>query len=164
MTRSQGGQANRTGNVLENVVIGTLSTHGLEVVQFKDYERRPLIYGQELLLRNVPYRTLYGGKGRTEFLIRSARYQLCTRVECKWQQSAGSVDEKLPHAYLSCVEAIDEDDVIIMIGGNGFRPEAVNWLRQVANERRYVPANKCNKRVRVMTTDEFLTWCNNTFR
>ena len=67
MARSQGGQANKTGNVLEQVVISTLSAHGFQVVPFREYQRKPDAFGSELLLRNVPYTTLYGGRGYTEF-------------------------------------------------------------------------------------------------
>lgn len=164
MARTQGGQANRTGNVLEQVVVSTLSAHGFSIVPYRSYEQAPDKYGSEVLIRNVPYTTLYGGRGRTEFLISSDRYNLRTRVECKWQQTAGSVDEKLPHAYLSCVEAMEEDDVIILIDGAGFRAEALQWLRRVASERRYIPPTRPSKQVRVYGTTEFLTWCNNTFR
>ncbi|MGQ0658093.1 MAG: PD-(D/E)XK nuclease superfamily protein [Chromatiales bacterium] len=164
MTRSQGGQANKTGNVLEQVVVGTLTAHGFETVAFREYERHPDRYGNELLLRNAPYTTLYGGRGYTEFLIRSDRYSLRTRVECKWQQGAGSVDEKLPYTYISCVETIDEHDIIILVDGKGFREGAVAWLRNVASQRKYVPFDRPHKHIRVMNTTEFLTWCNNTFR
>jgi hypothetical protein len=41
------------------------------------------------------------------------------RIECKWQQSAGSVDEKLPYLYLNAIESMPEDHVIIVYGGGG---------------------------------------------
>jgi len=161
---SQGGQANKTGKVLEELVVSTLTAHGFQVASFQNYSKHPAQYGAEVALRNVPYRTLYGGRGYTEFLVQSERYGLRTRIECKWQQKAGSVDEKLPHTYLSCIEAMEENDIIVLIGGKGFRDGAVNWLRSAAAESRYIPSNKPDKTIRIMDPTEFLTWCNDTFR
>jgi len=129
-----------------------------------DYIKKPAKYGSELLLKNVPYTTLYGSRGYTEFLLRSSKYNLETRIECKWQQKAGSVDEKLPYTYLNCVEAVPEDDVIILVDGGGFRDGSISWLRQAAANRLHVPTGKPNKIVRVMSTTEFMTWANNTFK
>ena len=159
---SQGERANRSGNVLERTVVATMQALGFSVVNFKDYTRSPNEFGTELLLRNVPYTTLYGGRGYTEFLIVSKVHNQNVRVECKWQQSAGSVDEKLPHLYLSCIEAMPQNHVIILIDGKGFRDGAIVWLRKAATERRYLPADS-QKLVQVMSVAEFLTWANSTF-
>jgi hypothetical protein len=160
---TQGGQANKTGGVLEGLVIGTLSAHGFAPIRFSDYAKSPEKFGNEVLLRNAPYTTLYGGRGYTEFLLVSQKYDLRTRIECKWQQKAGSVDEKLPYLYLSCVHCVPEDHIIILIDGAGFREGAVQWLRSAAAERRYMPGHE-GKRIVVMGSTEFLTWCNETFR
>ncbi len=164
MVISQGGLANRSGSVLEGIVIGALTPHGFHVVQNRDLEKIPLTERSEILIKNAPYTTLYGSKGKTEFLLKSERYGLEVRIECKWQQSAGSVDEKLPHLYLSAVDAIPEDDVIILIDGDGFRAGAIEWLRNAVRNRLYIPEEKSQKNIRVMNATEFMTWANNTFR
>ena len=164
MSQSQGGKANRTGSVLEAIVTSTLSTHGFEVVPYREYQKDSSRYGVELLLKNVPYHTLYGTRGFTEFLIRSERYHLETRIECKWQQSAGSVDEKLPYTYLSCAESVPENDIIILLDGDGFRDGAKQWIREAAEQRRYIPADRPDKNIKVMNSTEFLTWVNNTIK
>jgi hypothetical protein len=161
---SQGALANKSGSILEQLVEGTLSRHGFEVIPFREYTGYEAKYGTELLLKNVPFRTLYDTDGKTEFLLLSATYNLQIRIECKWQQSAGSVDEKLPHLYLSAIEAIPEDNIILLVDGKGFRPGAVEWLRKTAEARRFIPNDKKNKNIVVMDTTEFLTWANNTFR
>lgn len=160
---TQGGHANKTGSILEGLVRNTLSAHGFAVVPWALYSKSPGEHGEELLLSNVQCETLYGGKGYTEFLLRSRRFGLDLRIECKWQQTTGSVDEKLPFTYLNCVE-MPEDEVIILIDGKGFREGAIRWLRKAAGERRYIPAERPNKQVRVMDVTEFLTWANSTFR
>ena len=164
MVISQGGLANRSGSVLEGIVIGALTPHSFNVVQNKDLAKLPESEQAELLIKNVPYTTLYGSKGKTEFLLKSKKYDLEVRIECKWQQSAGSVDEKLPHLYLSAVNAMPEDNVIILIDGNGFRAGAIAWLRNAVKNRLYIPEEKKQKNVMVMNATEFMTWANNTFR
>lgn len=161
---SQGGLANKSGSVLEGIVKGALMPHGFRVIQHRDLERLPENEKDELLIQNAPYTTLYGSKGKTEFLLKSKKYGLEVRIECKWQQSAGSVDEKLPHLYLSAVDAMPENDVIILIDGNGFRDGAITWLRNAVDNRLYVPVEKSRKNVMVMSATEFMTWANNTFR
>ena len=161
---TQGGQANKTGNVLEQLVIGTLSAHGFPTIKYSDYIKVPVKHGAELLLRNVPYTTLYDGRGFTEFLLKSQKFELEIRIECKWQQTAGSVDEKLPHVYLSAVEALPENEVIILIDGDGFRDGAISWLKNIAEERKYIPIDKQDKKISIMNSTQFLTWCNNKFK
>lgn len=150
--------------MLEQLVIGTLEKCGFRYVMFSDFTKNENAFHGELLLGNVPFTTLYGGRGFTEFLLFSERYHLRTRIECKWQQKPGSVDEKLPYVYLTCVNAVPEDDVIVLIDGAGFRKGSIDWLRQSAADRVYIPPEKANKRIRVMNSTEFLTWCNETFR
>ena len=161
---TQGGQANKTGNVLEQLVVGTLTVHGFNLVKYSEYIKNKGKYGTELLLRNVPYETLYNHRGYTEFLLKSDKFNLNIRIECKWQQKGGSVDEKLPYVYLSAIYAVPENDVIILIDGKGFRDGAVNWLVNSASEKKFITRDKINKNIRVMNTIEFLTWCNETFK
>jgi len=161
---TQGGHANKTGNVLERTVVGTITAHGFEDVMYSEYEKHPENYGDELLLKHVPYTTLYKGRGFTEFLLLSEKFNLRIRIECKWQTTAGSVDEKLPHTYLSCIEGAEEDEVIILIDGPGFRDGALNWLREAARERRYIPDTMPRKNISIMSVTEFMVWTNKVFK
>lgn len=160
----QGALANHYGSTLEQTVIGTLASKGFQAVPYREYIKKPESYGGELLLRNVPFTTIYGHPGNTEFLIRSERYRLEIRVECKWQQSSGSVDEKFPYTYLNCIEAMPEAEIIILVDGGGAKPGAVSWLRLAAESGRYARDGHRDKHVRVMSLAEFLVWANKTFR
>lgn len=159
---NQGRLANSAGSTLESTVIGTLTSKGFQVVSYRDYLRRPDAYGSELLLRNVPFTTIYGHQGNTEFLIKSEKYKLEIRVECKWQQSSGSVDEKYPYTYLNCIEAMPERDIIIIVDGGGAKQGAVDWLRNAAAGKKF--ADGRDKQIQVMSLSEFLVWSNRTFR
>ena len=160
----QGSLANSSGNTLEQTIIATLSSKGFAVLQYRDWQRAPQKYGSELLLRNVPYRSIYGHAAKTEFVVRSERYQLNVRVECKWQQSSGSVDEKFPYLYINCLEGMPEDHVIIVLDGGGAKPGSVEWLRHACANKLYMSPSAQHKRIDVMSLSEFLIWANKTFR
>ncbi len=159
---TQGGYANSSGGTLEKAVIGVLLSKGFQLVSFRKWQVSPERYGQELLLRNVPYETIYKHAGHSEFLLVSQKYGMRVRIECKWQQSSGSVDEKFPYLYLNAVEAMPEDDIIIIVDGGGYKKGALDWLKDAAREKRYMA--KAEKTIRVMSLAEFLTWANTTFR
>ena len=59
----QGALANSAGSTLENTVIGTLTSKGFQVVSYRGYSKRPDAYSRELLLRNVPFTSIYGHQG-----------------------------------------------------------------------------------------------------
>jgi hypothetical protein len=158
----QGRLANSAGNTLENTVIGALTSKGFKVVSYRDYARRPDACERELLLTNVPFTTIYGHPGNTEFLIKSEKYRMEIRIECKWQQSSGSVDEKFPYTYLNCIEAMPERDIIIIVDGGGAKQGAVNWLRDAATGGKYAAGR--DKQIQVMSLSEFLVWVNKTCR
>jgi hypothetical protein len=158
-----GGYANQAGTTLEQVVEHTLGGKGFRLVSWAQYRRDPSAYGPEVLVRHVPYRTIYGHQGKTEFVLHSVRYGLDVRIECKWQQSAGSVDEKFPYVYLNAADAMPEPLVLIIVDGGGAKPAAVQWLRDAARERRYLPPTS-PKEIRVLTIAEFIAWANTTFR
>lgn len=159
--RTQGNIANSTGSVLEQTIISILRAKGFELVKFRVWDRNKDNYGEELLLENVPYESIYGHKGNTEFLLKSKKYNLKIRIECKWQQSAGSVDEKFPYLYLNCVESMPENHIIIIVDGGGYKEGALEWLKNSAKIGKYQGAN-C-KNIEVMRLIEFITWANITF-
>jgi len=160
---AKGKNANITGNQLEIAVQTVLLNKGFEIEMYRKWEKNPENYSKELLLKNVPFTTIYGHKGNTEFLLLSEKYNLRIRIECKWQQSAGSVDEKLPYLYLNTVEAMPEKDIIILIDGDGFKKGAKKWLRNAVKEKLYTTTENNNTNVKVFSLSEFFTWANNTF-
>lgn len=164
MARTQGGAANHQGNVLERTVVPTFEAHGFEVVAYSAWLKNPANYGTELLLKHVPYTNIYGARGYTEFLAKSARLELNVRIECKWQQSSGSVDEKFPYLYLNCIETMPETDIIIIAGGGGMRSGALPWLKEAVRQKRYMLPDAPKKNVQVFSIDEFLQWANKTLR
>jgi hypothetical protein len=157
----KGATSNVTGNQLEVAVKTVLAGKGFELVKYRVWESNKAAFGEELILENVPFTTVYGHKGNTEFLLISKQYDLRIRIECKWQQVAGSVDEKLPYLYLNVVEAMPEESVMILIDGGGWKAGAIQWLKDAVDKRKYT-ANS-NKKIYVFNLTEFFTWANKTF-
>jgi hypothetical protein len=160
----QGSLANISGNTLEQIVVSTLLPKGFTLVTFGEYAKAPLSFGKELLIRNAPYQTIYGHPGKTEFLVLSEKYGLEMRIECKWQQSPGSVDEKFPYLYLNCVEAMPEPQIMIIVDGGGAKAGAVEWLKSTASSGKYMSSKRENKIITVFTLSEFVQWAHKTLR
>ena len=164
MARTQGGTANHQGRILERTVVPTFESHGFEIVAYSAWSKNPANYGTELLLKHVPYTTIYNQKGFTEFLVKSKRFGLNVRIECKWQQSSGSVDEKLPYLYLNCIETMPETDIIIIAGGGGMKPGAIPWLKAAVSQKKYVLPGMPDKNIQVFSIEEFMAWANKILR
>lgn len=170
----QGGTlANYSGSTLEKTIIGTLVSKGFLLISYRDYEnylkrhgeqKTVDKYGTELLLRNVPFQTIYNHPGNTEFLLQSERYNLEIRIEAKWQQSSGSVDEKFPYLYLNCLEAMPESEIMIIVDGGGAKAGAINWLRNAVKKKIYSDEKTKEKNIKVFNLTEFIAWVNKRFR
>jgi len=153
-----------SGNLLEQTVKTVCKQKGFTILKYSDWKQNPEKYSAELLLTNVPYETIYKHAGKTEFLLKSARYGLEIRIECKWQQVAGSVDEKLPYLYLNSLEAMPEKHIVVVIDGKGWKKGAIPWLKEAAAKRKYTTPATADKKIEVLSLAEFMTWANNTFK
>ena len=51
-------------------------------------------------------------------------YCRTVRVEAKWQQAAGSVDEKYPYMLLNGIYQYPEKEIIFVVDGGGYKPGA----------------------------------------
>ena len=159
----KGKKGNVTGNQLENAVKAVLKEKGFEIVKYRIWKDAKEKYGEELLLYNVPFQTVYNHNGNTEFLLLSKKFDLEIRIECKWQQSSGSVDEKLPYLYLNAIETMPEKSILILIDGSGWKPGAIQWLRDAVNHKKYTTAENRDKQIYVFNLTQFFTWANRTF-
>lgn len=158
----QGLYANQFGGTLETIVISVFKSKGFQVISYKEYQLNPE-QGDNLLIKNVPFTTIYGHPGKTEFLLISKSNNLKMRIECKWQQVAGSVDEKFPYLYLNCIKAIPEKDILIIIDGAGAKKGSLQWLKEACKNKLFIDDDKC-KNIQIMSTMEFIAWVNETFR
>jgi len=149
------------GGTLESAVKNVLERHRFVVMRYSEWAKDPDKYGGELLLTNAPFTTIYDHPGRTEFLLISERLKRRIRIECKWQQTSGSVDEKLPYLYLNSIEKMPENEIVVIIDGDGWKPGAIRWLKEAIRQKKYDTAG--DKIIKVFSIKEFITWANKTF-
>lgn len=124
----QGKRANVSGKVLEGQVeVIFRGWFDLSPIGYREWEKNKTY---PALVRNVPFTTLYGTQGRSEFVFYLTA-NVSMRIECKWQAVSGSVDEKYPY-LLECMKRTDETHVIIICGGGGAKPQAIEWLQENA--------------------------------
>jgi len=157
---TSGSTANRSGRHLERSIIAACRTWsgydentrtgGIRVIPYPAWVKagKPC----PALVKNVPFQTVYGTNGRSEFgLFLPGR---SIRIECKWQRVPGSVDEKFPYLLLNMV-ACSESEVIVICGGKGAKRAAIEWL--VRNAKTEGP--KAGKTITVWdNSDDFSSW------
>ncbi len=168
----QGGSlANQSGKIFEEVLIPLFKKHGYFHINEKittDKGVKKDKYSKEqqesfknscskYFITNAPYITIYKHKGKTEYLLVNKELGRTWRIECKWQQSAGSVDEKFPYLYLSCIEAYEEQEIILIIDGEGQKKGSLEWLKSKIDTNWL---NDKNKTIRLMKLNEFIIWFN----
>ena len=79
----QGGSyAVSSGRILEGIVENSLITKGLRVVTYREWILNKPAYGDELLIKKVPYEGLYKHASNTEFVAMSKEHNIHTRFEC----------------------------------------------------------------------------------
>lgn len=106
----------------------------------------------------------YKHASTTEFVLMSKRYNLHTRIECKWQKVSGSVDEKLPYLFLNCFEKMLESHVIILLDGGGAKQGAIEWLRDFCEIFNLRESNNSKRKIDLMNMTEFVQWVNHVFK
>lgn len=152
---SAGSKANRHGKKLENCVLSTFLSEGYIAVNYNEYEKNMKKYeNKPLIIKNVPYVSIFGSNCKSEFVALNPLINLNVRIECKWQQTKGTADEKLTTALMNAVEQ-KEKNIILLIDGGGQRESVVNWLKQQSKE-----LSNNNKLISVMNMSEFLIWSN----
>lgn len=131
---NQGQRAVKSGRVAESTIHHILSERGYKVE--RQFPIGPGIFGGEL---------------RVDFHVtRIPQFPSGLIIESKWQQTAGTVDEKFPYLVLNIKQRYPCPAIVVCAGG-GARPLAVSWLRKQADG---------DKLFAVFSFEEFLTWTN----
>jgi len=163
-SNEKGALASNQGKTLEKQVEATFLTKGFEIIPYRTWVKNRSKYGEELLLKNCPFKNIYHHDGNTEFLLKSKKFGCEIRIECKWQQVNGSVDEKFPYLYLNCIEAMPEKEIIIIIDGGGAKAGSVVWLKDAVKSKKYTAEHNNDKVIHVFSLSEFIQWANIRFR
>ena len=130
----QGTKANISGKVLEQVIIPMFNNFGYNVIQYNQVKKNPELEKEDkIVIFNIPFISIYNHKGKTEYLIIN-KDGVKTRVEAKNQQCAGSVDEKLSYLFINTIYSYPEENIILLIEGNGWKEGSKKWLENAVKE------------------------------
>ena len=122
--------------LLENAISGLRHRNFVEFKSHADFEKTGLFPPTCYVIRNYPHPTLYGTPGKKEAFVfyRGARYVF----EAKYQNTSGSVDEKIGTLWLSFLQS-PVPNWIVWFDGNYWRKDPrgiaiIKWLRDRIRE------------------------------
>jgi hypothetical protein len=148
MSRTSGAKANWNGKMFEDFVHDNLVRNGFI---YTDLKRLPLINNKgsskSFTSQFNLNKTIYGTKWMVDFLLYDADVDQYLVIECKWQQSPGSVDEKYPYLVRNIKEQ-SPYPCLVLLDGNGYKPAAKEWLLTQVDE----------KLLGVLSMSEFVKW------
>lgn len=126
--------ANRTGSQLEQSVETLLGQAGYDVVPAAPLFFALRYMGQAIYARQCETgQDIYGKRRRVDFILyHPVRWPDSLVIQCKWQASSGTVDEKYPFEVLS-IRANGFPAIIILDGG-GYTKKSAAWLRAQAGK------------------------------
>lgn len=163
MSDSQGAKANKNGKILEDSITPALESRNFLVIEFKKYIKNEDYYNSlpRVAVKGFPFTTVYETNGKTEYVLLGTDLKERIRIECKWQQAAGSVDEKFPYMYLNSVYKYPEKTVIFVIDGGGYKAGSRLWVgKQIQNN--WLNENH-HKNLYLFTLAEMIAFINKNF-
>ena len=110
----RGRRANKRGRTLENAVVDILDEEYQEVTY-------AIFFAQQCYIGS----DIYGKRRRVDFILyHPTRWPRCLVIQCKWQASSGSIEEKHPFEVLSI--QLNEFPTIIVLDSGGYSKDAAN--------------------------------------
>jgi len=119
MKKTQGQEANHSGRSLERDVENEFAARDVPVLWHSISRNNLDMFAERQLIKRVPQRNWFSGYSHSEFVYHGPA-GLAVRIECKWQEHAGSVDEKAPAMKENALLA-PEPVVWLILGGPGMR-------------------------------------------
>ncbi len=135
-TTNSGQRANISGNRLERFVEGILRDKGYQL--FKDhreqlFDNRKALGGKQYARQVICGNTVYETPRKVDFLVLNRDlFPEGLIIECKWQHSKGSVDEKYPFLLFNIIKTAVPS--IVLIDGGGYKPAALKFLQDEASK------------------------------
>lgn len=128
-------KANRTGHVFENQIENLITERN-----YMWFPPNRIIAGsileQPIYTAQYPIsKSLYEGKDtRADFILyHPQKHPDFLIIECKWQQSKGTAEEKLPY-LVSNIEQNYKYPSMIVIDGGGHSKGAIKWIKDQEGE------------------------------
>lgn len=122
----KGVRANKRGRRLERAVGDLLSEDYEQVSPSRFFALRTLqqpIFAEQCVVG----KDIYGKTRRVDFILyHPQRWTDCLVIQCKWQASSGSVEQKFPFEVLSIEK--NSYATLIVLDGGGYSDGAGKWL------------------------------------
>ena len=128
MTQTGGQRANFTGRQFETFCASIVQSQGYERIRpaaaiWAARELGQPIYASQVIIG----KSIYGKDRKVDLLLfHPTKHPDGLVVQCKWQSSGGSVDEKYPFEVLNIQQGTL--DTIIVLDGGGYSDGAKEWL------------------------------------
>ena len=124
-----GSTANLTGRLLEEFVERFIVDRGYEKYKSKDFlGKLPNLAKKAYAKQVLVGKNTYGRDRKVDFVLYHPEiWKDGLVIECKWQGSPGSVEEKYP--FLVHNIELSEQATIIVLDGEGYTEGAKNWLK-----------------------------------
>lgn len=131
--KKQGGIATANGQMFEKHIEKILQEAGYIQIQKEEFETQTKL--DRFYIKQIAYQKRKGGRGKTEFLMftrdavdipefsAESGLTLC-RIECKYQSSAGSVEDKINTSIERMFRMSEQKRSILIISGKGITPSA----------------------------------------
>ena len=132
---SGGSKAKNAGNQLEEFFKERLISLGYEEIKHLIFNRRDTFDGKQFAKQVDVGQTIYGTKRVVDFIVFIPnRFPEGLIIECKWQESPGSVDEKYPYLLYNILKTGVPS--IVLLDGGGYKEKAGEWLKSQVNSQR----------------------------
>lgn len=103
---------------------------------------------------------LGGGKHRVDHYARAENGEMIL-ISVKWQDTAGTVDEKIPFEIIKLLDLLDQSETyqraVIVLGGDGMRRHLEQYYTD-GSIWKWIAGH--GSRVRCMTLNQFISACN----
>ena len=153
MTDSSGAKANWNGKMFEDFVHDHLVRNGWKFMEKVIVIKTPKNYRTQtgdqkwFTTQCKLTNTIYENPWKVDFLLHDERTKKTLVIECKWQQSQGSVDEKYPYLVQNIKEK-SPHPCLVLLDGDGYKPAAKEWLKTQVDK----------KLIGVLSMSEFVKW------
>ena len=125
-------ESNHSGSFLERQVELELRARGVMCRGYDEDRDNYDMFSAIWLIKRVPYKSLYGTEATSEFVLQVQERRI--RIECRVQETPGSVDEKFPYLYMNARDYMPEKEIVLVLSGNGARERAVDWLKRACDK------------------------------
>lgn len=135
MATSGGRGANRSGKRLERAIAEILEDKGYLFVPPVRFFPSLVLNQRVFTCQREVGKNIYAKIRKVDLLLYHPKlWRDCLAIQCKWQASGGTTDEKFPFEVLSIAE--NKLNTIIILDGGGYSAGAKQWLLNQAGKKR----------------------------